>query len=194
VQAHASRAGRHVSNATRHNIAGGRIEVATRTEAEHAVLSVANTGRLLPAGELTRLFQPFQRLGPQPQARADGVGLGLAIVQAIADAHDAIVTAHARAGGGLKIDVRFPATMNTAGARSVEQPRATSSPRRALLGAELRSQMPIDSRTPNIRFAPPRTWTSFMTSSMPSWAFWTASAGEPFAHAIDRPDSVRSVD
>jgi signal transduction histidine kinase len=118
-----------VSNATRHNITGGRIEVATRTEAEHAVLSVANTGRLIPPGELTRLFQPFQRLGPQPQACADGVGLGLAIVQAIADAHDAIVTAHTRAGGGLKIDVKFPATMNTPGARSGEQLRATTSPR-----------------------------------------------------------------
>jgi signal transduction histidine kinase len=117
-----------VSNATRHNVTGGRIELATRTEGEHAVLSVANTGRLIPTGELARLFQPFQRLGSQPQACADGIGLGLAIVQAIADAHDAIVTAHARAGGGLKIDVSFPATVNTAGAPSGEQLRTTTSP------------------------------------------------------------------
>ncbi len=108
------------SNAIRHNVTGGRIEVATRAEGEHAVLSVANTGRLIPADELPRLFQPFQRLSPQPRGCADGVGLGLAIVQAIADAHDAIVAAHPRAGGGLKIDISFPATIDTVGAQSAE--------------------------------------------------------------------------
>jgi len=97
-----------VSNAIRHNIPHGRIEVATRTDAGRALLSVANTGPLIPAGELTRLFQPFERLGLQPQACTDGIGLGLTIVQSIADAHNATVAAHARAGGGLEIEVRFP--------------------------------------------------------------------------------------
>ena len=55
-----------VSNAIRHNSAGGRIEVATRTEAGRAVLSVTNTGPLIPAGELQRLFQPFQRFDAHP--------------------------------------------------------------------------------------------------------------------------------
>jgi len=95
-------------NATRHNLTGGRIEVATYTEAEHAVLSIANTGPRIPATELTRLFQPFQRLVSQPPASADGVGLGLAIVKAIAHAHDAVITARAQQDGGLKIDVSFP--------------------------------------------------------------------------------------
>ena len=97
-----------VSNAIRHNIAGGRIDVATRTESGRAHLTVANTGPLIPAGELQRLFQPFQRLAPHPADTADGIGLGLSIVQAIADAHDATVSARARTGGGLGIDVAFP--------------------------------------------------------------------------------------
>jgi signal transduction histidine kinase len=97
-----------LSNATRYNITGGRIEVATRTEAGRAVLSIANTGQRIPATKLTSLFQPFERLTPQPQGRTESVGLGLAIVQAIADAHDAIITAHAQANG-LKIDITFPA-------------------------------------------------------------------------------------
>jgi signal transduction histidine kinase len=98
-----------VSNAIRHNIVGGRIEVATRAESGRAVLSVANTGPLIPAGELPRLFQPFQQLAPHPPDAAGGIGLGLAIVQDIAAAHDATVTARARTGGGLGIDVAFPA-------------------------------------------------------------------------------------
>ena len=72
------------------------------------MLFVANTGPLIPAGELTRLFEPFERLGAQPPACSDGVGLGLAIIQSIADAHDAAVTARTRAAGGLDIEVRFP--------------------------------------------------------------------------------------
>jgi signal transduction histidine kinase len=117
-----------LSNAIRHNVTGGRIEIATRAEGEHAVLSVANTGRLIPADELPRLFRPFQQLSSQPRGRAHGVGLGLTIVQAIADAHNAIIAAHPRADGGLTIDISFPATIDTASARSSEQLRTTTGP------------------------------------------------------------------
>jgi signal transduction histidine kinase len=98
-----------VSNAIRHNTVGGRIQVASRTEAGRAVLSVANTGPRIPASELHRLFQPFQRLNANPGALSDGVGLGLAIVLAIASAHDATVTAQAQSGGGLGITAAFTA-------------------------------------------------------------------------------------
>ena len=97
-----------LSNAIRYNVGRGRIEVATRTEAEHAVLSIANTGQRIAGAELTRLFLPFQRFVSQTAAISGGVGLGLAIVQAIADAHDAIITPQARPDGGLKIAVSFP--------------------------------------------------------------------------------------
>ena len=98
-----------ISNATRHNLPAGRLEVATRAGSGHAVLSVANAGRLIASSTLGRLFQPFERLNSDPRSSDDGVGLGLAIVQAIADAHDAAVTAHCRAQGGLDIEVSFPA-------------------------------------------------------------------------------------
>lgn len=93
-----------ISNAIRHNVAGGRIELGTRTESARAVLSVVNTGPVIPSGELRRIFKPFERLG----SSADGVGLGLPIVQAIANAHHATVTARARIGGGLGVEVAFP--------------------------------------------------------------------------------------
>ena len=49
------------------------------------------------------------RAASLPTGRAaDGVGLGLAIVQAIADAHDATIHAEPRTGGGLRIDIGFP--------------------------------------------------------------------------------------
>jgi signal transduction histidine kinase len=105
-----------VSNAIRHNLVGGRIDVATRTEPGRAVLSVANTGPRIPADELERLFQPFERFTCRPTSFGEGVGLGLAIVEAIADAHGALIDTRARSGGGLEIDVFFHPTVASSGA------------------------------------------------------------------------------
>lgn len=98
-----------VANAIRHNVPGGRLDISTYTAAGRATFTITNTGPVVPAGELTRLFQPFQRLSSHAGPSSNGVGLGLAIVQAIANAHDAALTAQARTGGGLGIDVAFSA-------------------------------------------------------------------------------------
>ena len=98
-----------VANAVRHNTPGGRLDVLTYRAAGRATFTIANTGPVIPAGEIQLLFQPFHRRTCHAGAAPDGVGLGLAIVQAIADAHDATLTAQARSGGGLGIDVSFPA-------------------------------------------------------------------------------------
>jgi signal transduction histidine kinase len=98
-----------VDNAMSHNVPSGRIEVATTTTNGHAMLSVVNSGPVVPSGELDRLFQPFERFAAgRDDGHDDGVGLGLSIVQAIATAHDATLTARARPEGGLAIDVMFP--------------------------------------------------------------------------------------
>jgi len=97
-----------VDNAVRHNIPGGDVQVATGTSRAGAVLSVVSSGPVIPAAEVDRLFQPFQRLGPRPARRDGGHGLGLSIVRAIAAAHGATITARARPGGGLAIDIAFP--------------------------------------------------------------------------------------
>jgi len=98
-----------VANAVRHNVPGGRLDIATYTAAGRAIFTIANTGPLIAVGELTRLFQPFQQLRSQAGRSAHGVGLGLTIVQAIATAHDATVTAAPRTRGGLGVEVAFPA-------------------------------------------------------------------------------------
>ena len=89
-------------------MAGGQVEIRTGQAAGRAAISVRNTGPVIPPVEVERLFQPFQRLDLGRTSRASGHGLGLAIVQAIARAHQATVTARARPGGGLDITVSFP--------------------------------------------------------------------------------------
>jgi signal transduction histidine kinase len=102
-----------LDNAARHNIPGGTIQLSTAQNDGHAVITVANTGPLIPPGQLTRLFQPFERLATPRASNGTGHGLGLSIVAAIADAHDATIAAHARPGGGLHIQVSFPASHPT---------------------------------------------------------------------------------
>ena len=97
-----------VDNALRHNLAGGRVEVSTGTRNDRAVLVVANTGPAVPPAAVDRLFQPFQRLGADRVSRGEGLGLGLSIVHAIAEAHGASVAARPRPEGGLLIEVAFP--------------------------------------------------------------------------------------
>jgi signal transduction histidine kinase len=96
-----------IDNAVRHNIPDGDIQISTKTSPAGAVMSVTNSGPVIPAAEVNRLFQPFQRLGQRP-AHREGHGLGLSIVRAIADAHAATITAQPRPDGGLAIDVTFP--------------------------------------------------------------------------------------
>jgi signal transduction histidine kinase len=98
-----------VSNAIRHNRSNGSIEVETGSASGRSHLAVANSGPTIPASNIGRLFEPFQRFASDAVGGGEGVGLGLAIVQTIAAAHNARIRARPRAGGGLEIDVSFPA-------------------------------------------------------------------------------------
>ncbi|MFB9966485.1 sensor histidine kinase [Sinosporangium siamense] len=96
-----------VDNAVRYNVPGGRVEVMTGVVDGWAVVSVLNTGPVIPPDQLERLLEPFQRL--DRTVRSNGHhGLGLSIVRAIAAAHDAVLTAQARPDGGLSMRVAFP--------------------------------------------------------------------------------------
>jgi signal transduction histidine kinase len=95
-----------VENAVRHNTPGGTVEVATSTRGEHAAVRVTNTGSLLGDESVARLTEPFERLGRPADAR--GAGLGLSIVQSVAEAHRGEVHLVAREGGGLEAEVLLP--------------------------------------------------------------------------------------
>jgi signal transduction histidine kinase len=98
-----------VENAVRHNVACGAVDVGTGTWAGRAILSVFSTGASIPPDQVGRLFQPFQRGAPRDRTESrNGLGLGLSIVAAIAEAHGAWLQAHALPGGGLGIRVGFP--------------------------------------------------------------------------------------
>ena len=96
-----------VDNALQHNTPDGWVHVATgTTEDGRSFVRVENSGPAIPADEVERLLQPFQRLGPERVGRR-GHGLGLAIVAAVAAAHHADLSMQPRPEGGLSVEVTF---------------------------------------------------------------------------------------
>ncbi len=112
-----------LTNAVRHNVDHGRIEIRTETGNGRARLTIENTGPPIPADRVDRLFEPFQRLDGERTDGSGGFGLGLSIVRAIATAHHATISARANQNGGLWIEVSFSARPPAAG-----QPSDTAGP------------------------------------------------------------------
>jgi signal transduction histidine kinase len=97
-----------LDNALRYNEPGGWVRIHTGTVDGLATLRIANSGPVIPPGEVARLFGPFQRQSAnRTGGPANGSGLGLSIVNAIAAAHHAWLWARPRPEGGLEIEVRF---------------------------------------------------------------------------------------
>lgn len=106
-----------VENAVKHNRPDGTVTVETREGAGGAVLRVRNSGEQIRTEDLPRLFQPFERLERDPKGTG-GLGLGLSIVDAVAEAHGATLTALPGPAGGLDLEVTFPAPAGDRSQRS----------------------------------------------------------------------------
>ncbi|TVT56823.1 HAMP domain-containing protein [Amycolatopsis rhizosphaerae] len=95
-----------VENGVRHNLAErGWVRVTSGVRDGLAVVSVSNSGPVVPRYEIPGLFEPFRRFGADRVAPRPGVGLGLSIVRAVARAHGGDVRAEPRDEGGLVVTV-----------------------------------------------------------------------------------------
>ena len=97
-----------LENAVAHTTVGDRIEVSARVEGGHVVLAVADTGTGIAAADLERIFQRFGRAEPHRSRQTGGLGLGLAIVQAIAEAHGGSVRVQSTFGHGSVFEILLP--------------------------------------------------------------------------------------
>jgi two-component system, OmpR family, sensor histidine kinase VanS len=99
-----------VHNAIVHNLPdGGAVRVSTVVLPTGVLLIVENTGDMLSTQLVSTFAEPFQRGAERVHAAHPGVGLGLAIVTRIAQAHDGTVTLTPRPAGGLRVTVQLPA-------------------------------------------------------------------------------------
>ncbi|MET8709577.1 sensor histidine kinase [Streptomyces californicus] len=98
-----------VQNAVRYNVPeDGWVEVATEVRHGQALLTVSNSGPVVPAYEVDNLFEPFRRLRTERTGSDKGVGLGLSIARSVARAHGGRIIAEPREGGGLVMRVTLP--------------------------------------------------------------------------------------
>lgn len=110
-----------LDNAVKYGGTPHRIDVSVRAEAgDRVAFAVADRGPGVPAAERRRVFEPFVRIGDEMTREKKGVGLGLALVLRVAEAHGGAARVEARDGGGSVFVVELPAARPTydAAARS----------------------------------------------------------------------------
>jgi hypothetical protein len=99
-----------VENAVRHNRPGGSIGLTlVRVDEQQARVIIDSSGSVLGQRAVAQLAQPFKRLTRDRTGSQNGHGLGLSIVAAVAAAHGGSLDLHARAEGGLRVEIRVPA-------------------------------------------------------------------------------------
>lgn len=96
-----------LDNAVKHSPRGTTVTVDGAQEGSEVVVRIRDQGTGLQPGNESRLFARFWR-GDNAAARS-GAGLGLAIAQAIAQAHGGSIDASNAAGGGAEFAIHLPA-------------------------------------------------------------------------------------
>ena len=104
-----------VENALRYSGSGSSVLLATHTEGEDAILSVADTGQGIPASALPHLFERFFRVETSRAAENSGSGLGLAITKEIIEAHGGKVEVESELNVGTRFTIRLPKFQRTRG-------------------------------------------------------------------------------
>lgn len=105
-----------VQNAVEHNVAGGRVDVRLFGGRDTARLVVENSGPLVASDVAAGLTLPFRR-GVKDRTSSDrGVGLGLSIVQAVADHHGGRLRLTPLESGGLSVELEIPVGGESVGA------------------------------------------------------------------------------
>jgi two-component system, OmpR family, sensor histidine kinase KdpD len=98
-----------VENAAKYSPAESELRVEVVQDPSSVRVEVLDRGPGIPAAALPRLFDPFYRV-IDGQPRPKGLGLGLAVVKGLVEAHGGQVVAENRAGGGARFAFSLPLT------------------------------------------------------------------------------------
>ena len=96
-----------VDNAVKYTPAGGKVVLAAKTRGNRVFLTVRDTGPGIPAEEQEKIWQRLYR-GDHSRSQR-GLGLGLAVVKALVEAHGGRVSVASPPGGGAVFTVELPA-------------------------------------------------------------------------------------
>jgi len=105
-----------IENAMKHTEPGDEIRLSAGHERDQVVIAVADSGPGIPPERLKAIFERFARLDSGRSRDRGGVGLGLAIVRAIAEAHGGSVRARSVPGRGSVFEIVLPSSNARRGA------------------------------------------------------------------------------
>jgi signal transduction histidine kinase len=109
-----------LENAIAHTTPDSTIEVSAYPQDGMAVLAVADSGCGIEPADLDRIFHRFARAGAHRTRESGGFGLGLAVVEAVAEAHHGSARVRSTPGEGSTFEVLLP----LAPAAAASQPTA----------------------------------------------------------------------
>jgi signal transduction histidine kinase len=96
-----------VDNALKHGACDDPVDVRLVVTDGRAILTVRDHGKGIPAEHVERVFERFHRV-PSATHEVKGVGLGLALVREVAEAHGGKVSAENAEGGGARFTFSLP--------------------------------------------------------------------------------------
>jgi PAS domain S-box-containing protein len=97
-----------LSNAVKYNHAQGEVRLEAKPVSDSRLrLSVADTGPGIPAAQLAKLFQPFQRLGAE-HSPVEGTGIGLSISKHLIEAMGGSIGVESTSGVGSAFWIELP--------------------------------------------------------------------------------------
>jgi signal transduction histidine kinase len=98
-----------IENAVRHTPRDGTITISAGMEPDGAMrVGVHNTGSIIPAEDLPRVFERFFQVDRARARKGGSSGLGLSIVSEIVEAHGGSVRAESDAASGTEFIVTLP--------------------------------------------------------------------------------------
>jgi len=95
-----------LSNAVKYSPGGGTIEIDAEVVADDVIVTIADRGLGIPAGDLERLFERYHRGGNV--SGIVGTGVGLYLVKMAVDLHGGGVEVKSREGEGSRFTIRLP--------------------------------------------------------------------------------------
>jgi signal transduction histidine kinase/CheY-like chemotaxis protein len=134
-----------------------------------AIISIADSGKGIPAAELGRIFEEFYQLDNPGRDRSKGVGLGLAIVQRLCELSGAQISVQSEVDVGTCFSVRIPEVVTVASGTASQRPALAAMPPLELAG---RCIYVVDDEVDILKS---------MTRLLELWGACARSAGSPDA-------------
>jgi len=81
---------------------GGRLLITAYPEREYVVINISDTGKGIPAKDISKIFHPFFT------KKSNGVGLGLSVTHRIIQSHKGKIEVESKYNKGTKLIIRLP--------------------------------------------------------------------------------------